>query len=389
MRLAVYTDYKYRRDADGVYAEKAFTLFLGRLAHDLDGLVLLGRLDPRPGRWHYRLPPSVTFVPLPWYPTLARPLAAAPAMVRSIRRFWRVLDGVDVVWLLGPHLLSLAFMAVAALRRKRVVLGVRQDLPRYVASRHPYRRTLRVVALILEGVWRMLARRHSIIVVGPDLERRYRRARAVLGVYVSLVEERAVEDAAREGARDYSGELSVLAVGRLEREKNPLLLADALALLRESEPRWRLVVCGDGPMREELVQRLDRLGVREYADLRGYVAMDGGLTRFYRECHLFLHVSRTEGMPQVLFEAFAARLPVVATAVGGVPRAADGCALLVPPGDASAAAGQLRSLARDQSLRERLTQAGAARVRRHTIEAESRRVADFLRSCLALAAPGP
>ena len=133
-------------------------------------------------------------------------------------------------------------------------------------------------------------------------------------------------------------------------------------------------------MREELLERLDRLGVREYADLRGYVAMNGGLTQLYRECHLFLHVSWTEGMPQVLFEAFAARLPVVATAVGGVPRAVAGCALLAPPGDAQAAADGLLSLARDRSLRERLAQAGAARVRRHTIEAESRRVADFLRS---------
>ena len=378
MRAAVYTDYKYRRDADGVYAEKAFTLFLGRLAHDLDGLVLLGRLDPRPGRWHYRLPAPVTFVPLPWYPTLARPLAALPAMVKSIRRFWRALDDIDVVWLLGPYPLSLAFVAVAALRRKRVVLGVRQDWPRYVASRHPDRRPLRLAALILEGAWRALARYHAIIVVGPDLEHKYRRARAVLGVYVSLVEGRAIEDAASDG-RPYSGELSVLAVGRLEREKNPLLLADALALLRESEPRWRLVVCGDGPMREDLLERLDRLGVREYADLRGYVAMDDGLSRFYRESDLFLHVSWTEGMPQVLFEAFAARLPVVATAVGGVPRAAAGCALLVPPGDARAVADGLLSLARDRSLRERLTHGGAALVRRHTIEAESRRVADFLR----------
>lgn len=380
MRLAVYTDYKYREDPGGVYAEKAFTLFLARLGDELDGIVLLGRLDPRPGRWHYRLPPSVSFVPLPWYPTLARPLAAAPAMLRSIRRFWRVLDEVDGVWLLGPHLLSLAFLAVAVLRRRRVVLGSRQDLPRYVASRHPDRPALRLAALVLEGAWRMLARRHSIIVVGPDLERRYRGARAVLGVYVSLVGERAIEDAVGEWPRDYSDELRVLAVGRLEREKNPLLLADVLALLREREPRWRLVVCGDGPMREELVQRLDRLGVLEHADLRGYVAMNGGLTRFYRESHLFLHVSWTEGMPQVLFEAFAARLPVVATAVGGVSRTAAGCALLVPPGDASAAAGALKRLAHDESLREQLTRAGAARVRRHTIEAESRRVADFLRA---------
>jgi glycosyltransferase involved in cell wall biosynthesis len=384
MRVAVYTDYKYRRDVEGVHAEKAFALFLGRLAHDFDGLVLLGRLDPRPGGWHYRVPPRVTFVPLPWYPSLAQPLAAAPAMVKSIRRFWRALDGVDVVWLLGPHLLALAFLAIAMLRRKPVVLGARQDLPRYVASRHPDRRALRLVAHVLEGAWRALARFHSIIVVGPELERRYRRARRVLEVYVSLVDERAIENAADEGARDYSGELSVLAVGRLEPEKNPLLLADVLALLRDGEPRWRLVVCGDGPMRQELLQRLDRLGVRQYADLRGYVPMDRGLTRFYRDAHLFLHASWTEGMPQVLLEAFAARLPVVATAVGGVTRAADGCALLVAPGDAPAAAAQLLSLARDQSLRERLSEAGVARVRRHTFEAESRRVAEFLRSSLTI-----
>jgi glycosyltransferase involved in cell wall biosynthesis len=183
-----------------------------------------------------------------------------------------------------------------------------------------------------------------------------------------------------ETGRDYSGELNVLAVGRLEREKNPLLLADILARLREREPRWRLIVCGDGPMREELAQRLDRLGVADHADLRGYVAMNGELTRFYRSSHLFLHVSWTEGVPQVLFEAFAAGLPAVATAVGGVPGAADGCAVLIPPGDASAAAEGLLALARDQSLRERLTDAGGARVRLHTIEAETRRVADFLRS---------
>jgi glycosyltransferase involved in cell wall biosynthesis len=380
MRFAVYTDYKYRRDPTGVYAEKAFTLFLARLAEELDGLVLLGRLDPRPGQWHYRLAPSLSFVPLPWYPSLANPLRAVPAMLRSIRRFWRALDDVDGVWLLGPHLLSLAFVLVAIARRKRVFLGARQDLPRYVANRHPDRRTFQVVAQVLEGAWRLLARRHSIIVVGPDLERRYRRARTVLGIYVSLVGQEAIDSSRTEAARDYSGELSVLAVGRLEREKNPLLLADVLAQLRESEPRWRLVVCGDGPMRDELLERLDLLGVREHAELHGYVAMDGALARFYRGSDLFLHVSWTEGVPQVLLEAFAARLPTVATAVGGVPLAAEGCALLVPPGDASAAARGLLALAHDQSLRERLTDAGVDQARRHTVEAETRRVADLLRS---------
>ena len=247
-----------------------------------------------------------------------------------------------------------------------------------MASRHPHRRSLRRIALILEGTWRWLARRHSVIVVGPDLERRYRESQSTLGVYVSLVEQRAIANPARERERDYSGDLRILAVGRLEREKNPLLLAEVLAALRAHEPRWRLVVCGEGPMEGQLEQKLEELEVRDYAHLCGYVPMDDGLERFYRHCHLLLHVSWTEGMPQVLLEAFAARLPVVATAVGGVAEAVVGRALLTPPGDATYAASQLQVLARDRSLRQRLTRAGAEHVSRHTVENESRRVAQFL-----------
>jgi glycosyltransferase involved in cell wall biosynthesis len=79
-----------------------------------------------------------------------------------------------------------------------------------------------------------------------------------------------------------------------------------------------------------------------------------------------------------LFEAFAARLPVVATAVGGVPAAAGDAALLIEPGDAGAAEAALRRLAGDAALRERLVAAGVARVGAHTLQAEAARVAAFL-----------
>jgi len=169
-----------------------------------------------------------------------------------------------------------------------------------------------------------------------------------------------------------------LSVGRLEPEKNPLLLADVLARLRERDPRWRLVVAGEGPLERELGDRLRELGVESAAELRGYVPIDGGLAELYRSSHAFLHVSWTEGLPQVLFEAFAAGLPVVATEVGGVPAAAAGAALLVPPGDAERPAEELARLGRDGALRERLVAAGLDRARAHTLEAESRRVAEFL-----------
>src|SRR5438270_7724918 len=120
MRLAVFTDYEYRRDGTGVYAERAFALFMASLRPYVERLVVLGRLQHEPGRWNYRLPDDVDFVGLPHYPSLLDAPRALAGLVGSLRRFWRALDDVDAVWLLGPYLQSIAFVALARLRRRRV-----------------------------------------------------------------------------------------------------------------------------------------------------------------------------------------------------------------------------------------------------------------------------
>jgi glycosyltransferase involved in cell wall biosynthesis len=377
MRIAVYTDYVYRQERGRVYAPRAFATFVAGLARSFDRLVLVGRLDPEPGRSHYPLPDEVEFVALPHYASLARPGGVARALLGSLRRFDRVLREVDAVWILGPQGLALGFAALAAGRRRGLTLGVRQDLPRYVRSRHPARRWMHLAADTLEGAFRLLALRVPVVVVGPDLARRYRRGSRVLAISVSLVSERDIAPSGSE--RSWEGEsLRALSVGRLETEKNPLLLAEALARVRERDPRWRLVVCGEGPLRGELEARARELGVADAVELLGYVPIDGGLLDVYREAHAFLHVSWTEGLPQVLYEAFAARTPVVATAVGGVADAAGDAALLMPPGDPDAAAERLARLAADPALRARLVRAGVARVSAHTVEAEGARVTAFL-----------
>jgi glycosyltransferase involved in cell wall biosynthesis len=172
----------------------------------------------------------------------------------------------------------------------------------------------------------------------------------------------------------------VLSVGRLDEEKNPLLLADALALLRDEDRRWRMVICGDGPLHDELIQRLTGFGIADAVDLRGHVPLHDGLLALYRDSHVFLHVSRTEGFPQVLMEAFASGIPVVATAVGGVPEGVGDAAILVEPEDASAAAAAVRRIAVSEELRERLIAAGFRQAREHSMEREIQRVAAFLRA---------
>lgn len=381
MRLAVYTDYEYCSDGVRRYGQRAFVVFLEALREHVERLVLVGRLDPKPGTSHYPLHEETELVGLPHYESLSDPLSVARSLALSVVRFWRLLDEVDTVWVLGPYPHSVLLALLTALRRRRLVLGVRQDMPVYVRSRRPDRRWMHLSADLLEAIWRLLARRYATVVVGPELERKYRdgHARSVLATTVSLVSERDLAVAAEAvAARDYGGELTLLTVGRLDAEKNPLLLAEIMTRLLAGERRWRLLVCGDGPMREELHERLCKLGLLERVKLLGYVPIDGGLLDLYRTSHAFLHVSWTEGFPQVLVEAFATGLPTVATAVGGVPAAATGAALLIEPGDAEAAAEALERIATDLPLREQLIDAGLARARAGTLEVASKRLAEFI-----------
>lgn len=381
VRLAVYTDYEYCSDGVRRYGQRAFVVFLEALRPHFERFVLVGRFDPKPGSSHYPLHEQTELVGLPHYESLGHPLSVARSLLISVARFWRLLGQVDTVWVLGPYPHSVLLALMTLLRRRTLVLGVRQDMPLYVRSRRPGRRWMHWSADVLEWIWRVLARRHATVVVGPELERKYREhgAREVLATAVSLVSERDLDAAAAAiAARDYGGELQVLTVGRLDAEKNPLLLAEIGALLRASGRRWRLVVCGDGPMREQLARRVQELGVGEQVELRGYVPIDGGLLELYRASHAFLHVSLTEGFPQVLVEAFASGLPTVATAVGGVPAAAEGAAILIEPEDAQAAAAALERIAADPGLRERLSDAGLERARGGTLEAATARLAEFL-----------
>lgn len=378
MRLAVYCDYCYRVDDGHVYAQLPFAVFIARLLPHCERLVVTGRLDPTPGSYPY-LMENVEFVPLPHYDNGAHMWRVLLAMPRSVARFWRMLDEVDVVWVLGPHPpQAVAFAALSMLRRRRVVLGVRQNLPQLIRHRHSGKRRMWVAAMALEAMFRGLSRRVPVVVVGPHLARLYRNSTSVHVAYVSQLRDEDILRAS-EDHRTYDGEeLHMLSVGRLDPEKNPLLLADVLAQALSIDPRWRLDVCGDGPLRAALQQRLVELGVADRATLHGYVTMDDGLWDFYRHSHALVHVSLTEGLPQVLLEAFAARLPVVATSVGGVPELVDGCGLLVPPADAAAHVRALSRIASEAELRRSMVERAAERAREHTAGAESASLAEFL-----------
>jgi glycosyltransferase involved in cell wall biosynthesis len=381
VRLGIYADLLYRADRAGVSTDRAFILFLAALAERVDELVVFGRLRPEAGRAPYALPERIRFVALPHYERVTSVGPMLRGLGAAMRTFGGRLGGLDLVWIFGPHPVALAFVGVARARRLPVVLGVRQDFPGYVARRLPSRRWLWAVpaAHLLERSFRAL--RLPAVVVGEDLAARYRERVHVTGI--SLVPRGAVADASDALGKDWSGELQLLSVGRLDPEKSPLLLPEIVSLLRR-EAQWRLVVAGEGRLASAAAARARVLGVEDAVDLRGYVPHGDALFELYRSSHAFLHVSSTEGVPQVLYEAQAAGLPIVATDVGGVPAALGHGArgILVPPGDAGAAARACERLRRDDELRERLIRRGLELARTETTEAQLDRLLPFLEARL-------
>lgn len=148
-------------------------------------------------------------------------------------------------------------------------------------------------------------------------------------------------------------------VGRLSAEKGPDILVDAVPLIRSDVA---ISVLGDGSAREALQARARRRGVDPRISWHGAVP---GAGRLYRAFDLFVLSSRTEGTPVVLFEAMAAGVPIVATAVGGVPDVVSAAeATLVPSEDPCALARAIDAVCQDGAAAARRVAAAGERLAR-------------------------
>ena len=163
-------------------------------------------------------------------------------------------------------------------------------------------------------------------------------------------------------------DLRLLAVGRLVEKKGFPTLVDAMALLGDLDVT--LTIVGDGPERDALLGQIARLGLADRVTLHGRTTHDE-LPGLYGASDVVVVPSIVDsrgdrdGLPNVVLEAMACGRPLVASDVAAVASAvtSESDGVLVPPADAAALAGAIRSLATDPQRRAALGSAA-----RHTAE---------------------
>jgi glycosyltransferase involved in cell wall biosynthesis/predicted metal-dependent phosphoesterase TrpH len=219
----------------------------------------------------------------------------------------------------------------------------------------------------------------ALVAIGVPAERIARWDRGVdTARFDPALREHGLRELDADGHAKPDGCFDLLYAGRITREKGADLLADAFLTARAKNPSLRLVLVGGGPEEARLRER-----VGEHAVFRGWLEGDA-LARAYAAADGFLFASRTDTFGQVVLEAQASGLPVIAVAEGGplslIEHRRSG---LLCQADAGTLAAAVLELSSAPALAERLAQGGLQAVRERTWERALERLGGGYRSLLA------
>jgi glycosyltransferase involved in cell wall biosynthesis/predicted metal-dependent phosphoesterase TrpH len=304
---------------------------------------------------------AVAEIDVPFYPGLRIGVPSLPAAVRTLAG----LDdgrGYDAIHVCSPGPAGVAGALVARALSLPLIGSYHTELTAYAGLRSGERRIVDAMAMAVGVFYRACD-----VVLSPS--RASDEALAQIGMppeqvlrWDRGVDTSRFDPTLREPAL-LPGTITVMYSGRITREKGAELLADAFELARARDPRLHLVLAGGGPERERLAERLGAAGT-----FLGWLEGEE-LARAYASADIFLFPSATDTFGQVILEAQASGLPVVAVARGGplslIEERVSG--LLCEP-DAERLADAVVELAGSPLLRERLAGAALRAARQRTWE---------------------
>jgi glycosyltransferase involved in cell wall biosynthesis/predicted metal-dependent phosphoesterase TrpH len=320
--------------------------------------------------------PSVSDVEIPYYSGLEVGVPSLPSVVEALAE-----GRYGVVHLCSPGPAGVAAALVARVMGLPTVGSYHTELEAYARLRSGDERIGRATRM---GLSLFYGSCHAVL--SPSLASDI--SLAALGVRSERIGrwDRGVDLGRFSPSRREPGSLgdgvSVLYAGRLTKEKGADLLAESFLAARRRDPRLRLVLAGGGPEESRLRERLG-----EAASFLGWLEGEE-LAAAYASADVLLFASRTDTFGQVILEAQASGLPVVAVDEGGpASLIEDGVTGRLCPPDPEALAGAVLELVGAQERSRRIALAALTAVRARTWQRSMGQLAEGYRRTLALTEP--
>ncbi|GET35753.1 glycosyltransferase [Microseira wollei] len=134
-------------------------------------------------------------------------------------------------------------------------------------------------------------------------------------------------------------------VGRLGEQKGHLILIEAVSQLAAEGFKFKVILVGDGPLRNEIETLISQMHLEDYIEITGW-ATNAQVQQQILAAQVMVLPSFAEGLPVVVMEALALSRPVIGTYIAGIPELVEPgkCGWLVPSGSASALAAAMRTV---------------------------------------------
>jgi glycosyltransferase involved in cell wall biosynthesis len=349
--ITLIMDGNFRRVAGEIVSpHMAYARFGARFAEDFDDVVVVARSFPATEAvGESVVGKHVSFVDLGANRGALGLLTSLPKLLVRLRR---QISAASIVLIRFPgNIASLAWL-LCLISGKRFSVEVVADPADYFsasASKHP----LRAVAGFVHCWTTRIAARGALTVryvTSAYLQSRYpaRRSNVMFGFSdVYLQDALFRTPGIRANAPD--GRLRIVNTAMMHNHsKGHLILLDAMAELRRRTVDVHLTFIGDGALRGEFEAQAARLGLADQVHFAGLIDADS-VVGHVAQHDLFVLPSYQEGMPRAMLEAMAVGTPVIAANVGGIPEVLSETSM-VAPGDATALATRIETLARDRPL---------------------------------------
>jgi glycosyltransferase involved in cell wall biosynthesis len=309
----------YKNGTGEVYTSDIFITFFQKLNLNKE-ITALGRLAKQEFSPKYQLKKDINFVSISYYKSLRSLIITLPFYIlRNAKKIILFIQRIDLLFVSASGPISILLLWLMKIKRKKNFLFIRQDTRELIKAKYHDSFIPKLIANWIESSIEKIVKKNNNVTIftfGDDIFSRYSKiSNFVIPVADSRFENSQIISPIELFTNKESYK-NLLYVGRLAKGKGLEFLIETLYELPIK--KFKLTIIGDGNIKNDLISLVKKLNLIEKVVFKGYIPFGKRLLKEYSSNDVLIFPSFSEGLPQVVLEAMARGVIVIATRVGGL-----------------------------------------------------------------------